>query len=99
MYTSFKGDHEEQPLSVAETNDTEMNVADALIAGNENILDEPKTSAANSETTITHNAVSDNMATKTDETPNHIKTMPVVLPSLAEQDKHTTPGSCIMLHS
>ena len=86
---SFNGVHEEQSLPVAETNDTDTD-ADVVIAGNKDILDEPETSAPNLKTTISCNVVND-VITKSDETPSHIKT-PVALPSLTEQDKHTTPS-------
>ena len=92
MCTSFNGVHEEQSLPVAETNDTDMDT-DVVITGNKNILDEPETSAPNLKTTISCSVVSDSMITKSDETPSHIKPIPVTLPSLTEQDKHTTPGT------
>ena len=91
MCTSFNGVHEEQSLPVTETNDTETDV-DVAVTGNKNVLDELETSGANSKTTIGCSVVSDGMITKSDETPSHMKPMPVALPLLTEQDKHTTPG-------
>ena len=67
-----------------------------LITGTEDVLDKPKTA---SEATIGYNAADDNMAAKSDETPNQkepILLVPHSLPLLAEQDKYTTPGSYII---
>ena len=96
----------EQPLPAVETNDNETSAIqeDLLTIANEDTLDEPKTSTASSETTLTNTVVSDGLVAKSDETPNCIKPIPVTsnsLPSLslAEQEKHTITGSYVILYN
>ena len=62
-------------------------------------MDEPKTATISSEATIGYNAADDNVAAKSDETPNQkeqILVVPHSLLLLAGEDKHTTQGSCII---